>query len=69
MLIVEENKKFMEFGSAVSPYHVAMCCLYNGTKLLFFWMFSWGLVFKMLHEDIAITGKIEESIVAPEVCS
>jgi len=68
MLIVEENKKFTEFF-AVSPYHE--CVVYiTEPNFWFFEYFSEGLFLKMLYEDvIAITGKIEESITAPEVCS
>ena len=52
MLIVEKNKKFTEFGSAVSPYHE--CVVYiTESNFWFFECFSKDLFLKMLHEDVS----------------
>jgi len=67
-LIVKENKEFMEFGSAVSPYHE--CRLHNGPKLLIFLSVFLRTSFsKCSMKILAITGEIGEPIAAPEIYS
>ena len=70
MLIVEENKEFTEFGSAVFPYH--KCVVYiTEPKISGFFagVFLRALFSKCSMKMYAITGEIEELIAAPEVCS
>jgi len=67
MLIVEENKEFTEFGSAMSPYHE--CIVYiTESNFCFFECFFKGLFLKMLHEDVDDCRR-NRKIAASEVCS
>ena len=66
MLIVEENEEFTEeFTKEFSAFHITMCCLHNGTKLLVFLKVS----FSKCSMKIGETEEIGEPIAAPEVCS
>jgi len=65
--IVEENKKFTEFGSVMPPYHEYIVCI---TETSNFWSAFLRVSFsKCSMKMFAITGEIGEPFTAPEVCS